>query len=55
MMAGTVPHHQAVTPDSNSPRSDEPLTKIEFTAATRPRISSGVSDWTMVWRITTLI
>ena len=28
---------------------------MPFTAATRPRISSGVSACTMVWRMTTLI
>src|SRR6185436_2106180 len=43
---GTVPHHDAVTPDSNSPSSFEAPMKTLFTALTRPRISSGVSSWT---------
>ena len=38
-------------PDSNSPSSFDAPMKTEFTALTRPRISSGVSSWTRRWRM----
>ena len=45
---------RATRPDSKPPSSfDEPI-KIEVTAETRPRISSGVSSCCSVWRTTTL-
>ncbi len=53
--AFTVPNIRAVSPLSNAPSSFEEPTNMEFTEATRPRISSGVFSWRMVWRITTLI
>lgn len=51
---GTVPISFAKTPDSKAPSSLDELTKIPFTDATRPLISSGVKKRKMVWRITTL-
>ena len=42
----------AVTPDSNSPSWLDAPMKIEFTALTRPLISSGVLIWTRVCRTT---
>src|SRR5207245_1429446 len=45
----------ATIPDSKPPNSFEvPMNKL-FTAETRPRFSSGVSNCTKVWRTTTLI
>jgi hypothetical protein len=44
--AGTVPNHDAVKPDSNSPSWLEVPMNIELTALTLPRISSGVCSWT---------
>jgi 2-oxoglutarate ferredoxin oxidoreductase subunit beta len=52
--AGTGPSQAASTPDSNSPIWLEAPTKTEFTAPTRPRIASGVSNCTRDIRITTL-
>jgi 5'/3'-nucleotidase SurE len=40
----TGPNSAAVAPDSNSPSWLDAPMKIELTAATRPRISSGVSN-----------
>src|ERR1700730_14294900 len=51
---GTVPNQAAVTPDSNSPNSLDAPIKSEFTALTRPRISSGVASWIKVIRTYTL-
>src|ERR1700730_6784292 len=51
---GTVPNQAAVTPDSNSPNSLDAPIKSEFTALTRPRISSGVASWIKVTRTYTL-
>src|SRR5580698_8136251 len=45
---GTVPNQAAVKPDSNSPSSLDAPIKREFTALTRPRIASGVANWTKV-------
>src|SRR5688572_25068487 len=53
--AGFRPHHAAVKPDSNSPSSFEAPMNTAFTALTRPRISSGVSSCTSMWRMYTLI
>ncbi len=39
-MAGTKPNQAAVNPDSNSPNSFDARMNTEFTALTRPRISS---------------
>ncbi|MNS81360.1 hypothetical protein D3C72_1150710 [compost metagenome] len=43
-----------MAPDSNSPSWLLAPMKIELTALTRPRMASGVSSCTSVWRITTL-
>src|SRR5215831_15905816 len=52
-MAG--PNQWATIPDSNPPNSfDVPMNKL-FTADTRPRFSSGVSNCTNVCRTTTLM
>ena len=52
--AGTVLISFAVRPDSKAPISfDEPINML-FTAETRPRISSGVSNCIIVDRIITL-
>src|SRR5881296_2101833 len=52
--AKTGPKKYATRPDSNPPSSfDVPMKRL-LTAETRPRISSGVSNCTSVWRITTL-
>ena len=51
---GTVPNHAAVTPDSNSPSWFDAPMNIELTADTRPRIASGVRNWTSDCRTTTL-
>ena len=45
----------AVAPDSNSPSSFEAPMNTPLTAATRPRISSGVSSCIKVKRMTTLM
>ena len=50
----TGPIQAATAPARNSPSWLEAPMNVEFTALTRPRISSGVSSWTSVWRITTL-
>ena len=50
----TGPHIDAVAPDSNSPSWLDAPMKMELTAATRPRMSSGVSSWSSVIRVTTL-
>src|SRR5882724_6598928 len=50
----TGPNNCATRPDSNPPNSFEvPMNRL-FTAETRPRISSGVSNCTSVCRTTTL-
>src|SRR5947209_18034411 len=50
----TGPNNCATRPDSNPPNSFEvPMNRL-FTADTRPRISSGVSNCTSVCRTTTL-
>ena len=54
MTAGTVPHHAAVTPDSNSPSSFDAPMKSMLTALTRPRMWSGVANWVSEWRTFTL-
>ena len=41
---GTTPNKPAVTPDSMPPSSLEATMKTLFTAVTRPRMSSGVSN-----------
>ena len=51
----TGPNSQAVSPDSSPPRSFEATINTPLTADTRPRISSGVSICTNVWRTTTLM
>src|SRR5688572_3679451 len=51
---GTVPITDAATPLSNCPSSLDELTKMELTAETRPRISSGTNNCTMVPRMMTL-
>src|SRR5947209_6561316 len=43
----------AVTPDSKAPSSFDVEINTEFTAETRPRMASGVSTCTKVWRTTT--
>ena len=48
--AGTAPIAAASTPDSNSPSSFEAPMNTVFTAETRPRMASGVSPCTKVWR-----
>jgi len=45
----------AVAPDSNSPSWLDAPMKMELTAATRPRMSSGVSSCVSVCRVTTLM
>src|SRR5271165_2940143 len=50
----TVPNSRAARPDSNAPSSLDEAMKMALIAETRPRISSGVSNWTSVWRTTTL-
>src|SRR5262245_13225372 len=51
---GTVPMIEAATPLSNWPSSLDELTKMELTAETRPRISSGTNNCTIVPRMMTL-
>jgi len=51
---GTVPITDAVTPLSNCPSSLDEFTKMELTDETRPRISSGTNNCTMVPRMMTL-
>ena len=51
----TGPNSAAVAPDSNSPSWFDAPMKMELTADTRPRISSGVSSCTSVMRVTTLM
>ena len=53
--AGTTPNKAAVKPDSNSPSWFDVPINIEFTALTRPRISSGVWICTREDRMTTLM
>ena len=50
-----APARAAVAPDSNSPSWLLAPMNTELTALTRPRMSSGVSSCTRVWRMTTLI
>src|SRR5207248_881497 len=50
----TGPKYWATNPDSKPPSSLEVPMKRLFTAETRPRFSSGVSNCTRVWRTTTL-
>src|SRR5207302_11398887 len=50
----TGPNNAAVSPDSSAPNSFEVPMKILFTAETRPRISSGVTSWTIEPRMITL-
>src|SRR5215471_8064494 len=52
--AGTAPNQCAVSPDSNCPTSFDAPINTEFTALTRPRISSGVPNCTSVCRTITL-
>src|SRR5262249_34968877 len=52
---GTAPNQWAVSPDSNSPSSLDELMNTTLIAATRPRISSGVSVCISVPRTTTLM
>ena len=52
--AGTAPIRAASAPDSNSPSSFEAPMNTALTAETRPRMSSGVSICTRVWRTNTL-
>ena len=42
------PNHAAISPDSKPPSWFDELMKTAFTAETRPRIASGVSDCTRV-------
>jgi len=50
----TGPNSAAVVPDSKAPSSfEEPMNTL-FTADTRPRFSSGVSNCTSVCRTSTL-
>src|SRR5439155_26103890 len=50
----TGPNSAAVSPDSSAPNSFEVPIKILFTDETRPRISSGVTSWTIEPRMITL-
>src|SRR6266480_5889410 len=50
----TGPNSAAVNPDSSAPNSFDVPIKILFTADTRPRISSGVTNCTMDPRMITL-
>src|SRR4029077_15186186 len=50
----TGPNSAAVNPDSNAPNSFDVPMKILFTDETRPRISSGVTSWTIDPRMITL-
>ena len=50
-----VPSHAAIRPARKSPSWFDAMTNSEFTALTRPRMSSVVSSWIRVMRITTLI
>src|SRR5881392_1437995 len=52
--ANTGPNQCATTPDSKPPSSFEVPMKRLFTAETRPRFSSGVSNCTSVCLMTTL-
>src|SRR5581483_10001919 len=49
----TAPNQSAVTPDSNMPICPAQLVNSEFTANTRPRVSSGVANCMMDCRTTT--
>ncbi len=49
--AGTAPMSAAATPDSKAPSSFEAPMKTAFTALTRPRMPSGVSSCTSMWRM----
>ena len=51
----TGPKKFATRPDSNAPSSFDVPMNSEFSAETRPRISSGVRIWTSVERTTTLM
>ena len=53
--AGITPMIREVRPLSKAPNSLDDMMKIEFNAATRPRISSGVCNCRMVERTITLI
>ena len=53
--AGMVPSQAAIRPARKSPSWLDAMTNSEFTALTRPRMSSGVSSWISVMRMTTLI
>src|ERR1700730_791731 len=50
----TGPKSAAVNPDSSAPNSLEVPMKMLFTAETRPRFSSGVTNWTTEPRMITL-
>src|SRR5215475_12704914 len=50
----TGPNNAAVSPDSSAPNSFDVPMKMLFTDDTRPRISSGVTSWTMEPRMITL-
>src|SRR5205823_7364131 len=50
----TGPNSAAVNPDSSAPNSFDVPIKILFTAETRPRISSGVTNCTIEPRMITL-
>src|SRR5207302_3014828 len=50
----TGPNNAAVNPDSSAPNSFEVPMKMLFTAETRPRISSGVTNCTIEPRTITL-
>src|SRR6188768_2015576 len=51
---GTVPITDAATPLSDCPSSFDEFTKMELTEDTRPRISSGTNNCTIVPRMITL-
>src|SRR5438477_8186149 len=50
----TGPNNAAVRPDSSAPNSFEVPIKMLFTAETRPRISSGVTNCSIEPRMITL-
>ena len=54
MMEGATPNQAAASPDSNSPSSLDAPMNTEFTALTRPRMASGVSNCTSICLINTL-
>ena len=53
--APTAPIHSAMIPARNEPSWPDVPMNSELTAATRPRIGSGVVTWMSVWRTTELI